>query len=160
MNSITLHTKDRIKGNASIKLLILTILIFTLVVLLLPSGDDKIRARVERGLDQVGQAKNALVAACRAGDRKTVARNTDAGFYFIESVYIAEIRLQADCASGEMGIRVRTQNTGAEMDPEILLISNTSDAAADTNQPEWRCGIARGEISHVPDSCRTVLSMG
>ena len=160
MNANTLHKRAYARGSTSIKLLVLTVLIFTLVVLLLPSGDDKVRARVEQGLGQLAPAKSALAAACRGGGRKVVTRNADAGFYFVESVYIAEIRLQADCATGEMGIHIRTQNTGAEMDPEILLISNMSNPAEAEAQPEWRCGIARGEITHVPDNCRTVLSLG
>jgi len=155
------------KGFSSIKLLVLIGLLSILTVLLLPSRDDAIQARVAQGLHQADLAKSALAAVCRSGNGKVVAKNSDAGFYFIESMYVAEIQLSADCSAGTMGIRVRTQNTGAELDPEVLLISGTADPASGTSerpvageQPSWRCGLARGEAAHVPETCRANLSLG
>lgn len=160
MNANTLNKRARARGFATLKLMIATTVIFLSAAMQLPSGDEKIQARVEQGLSQVARAQSALVAACRQSNRKVVSGNADAGFYFVESVYVAEIRLHADCTSGEMDIRVRTQNTGAEQDPELLLISTLSDPAAAEAQPEWRCGVQRGELTHVPDNCRTALSLG
>ena len=155
------------KGFSSYRLLILVSLLSILTVLLLPSRDDAIQARVAQGLHQADLAKSALAAVCRSGNGKVVAKNADAGFFFIESMYVAEIRLSADCSAGTMGIRIRTQNTGAELDPEILLISGTADPSvhsdglpATAGQPEWRCGLARGEAAHVPENCRVALNLG
>ena len=147
--------------------LILISFLSTLTVLLLPSRDDAIQARVAQGLHQADLAKSALAAVCRSGNGKVVAKNSDAGFFFIESMYVAEIQLSADCSAGTMGIRVRTQNTGAELDPEILLISGTADSvsgvdglSAADGQPAWHCGLARGEAAHVPEDCRVALNLG
>jgi type IV pilus assembly protein PilA len=155
------------KGFTGLKLLILIALLSALTVLLLPSQDDTIRARVTQGLHQADLAKSALAAVCRSGNGKVVAKNSDAGFFFIESMYVAEIQLSADCSAGTMGIRIRTQNTGAEQDPEILLISGRTvpSAGADglsaaADQPEWRCGLASGEADHVPEDCRVALNLG
>ena len=155
------------KGFAAVKMLVLSAFMLILFVLLLPSQDETIRARVEEGLHQVDLAKTLLATACRQGSRRTVSDNADIGFFFVESLYVADIRLTADCASGNMGIHIRTQNTGAVMDPEIRLTSGTAEGASGAgslssgeHRPEWRCGLARGEAEHVPEDCRAALTPG
>lgn len=163
MNTIFRHNR----GFAAIKLMILSALLLTLFVLMLPSREETIRARVAQGLHQADLAKTALTTACRQASRKTVSDNADVGYFFVESLYVADIRLSADCASGSMGIHIRTQNTGADMDPEILLTSGTAEGTSEAgslssgeSRPEWRCGLARGEAEHVPEDCRAALTPG
>jgi hypothetical protein len=155
------------KGFATIMLMALSAMLLILFVLLLPSQEETIRARVEQGLHQADLAKTALTTACRQGSRRTVSDNADIGFFFVESLYVADIRLTADCASGNMGIHIRTQNTGADTDPEILLISGTAEGTSEAgslssggSRSEWRCGLARGEAEHVPEDCRAALTLG
>ena len=153
------------KGYASLKLLILTTLIVVLVALLLPSQDQAIRTRVEQGLHQADLAKSALTATCQRGNRTTVSSNADADFYFVESIYVADIEMHADCTTGEMDIRIRMQNTGAEEDPEILLSNGLGDTQAEplknaAGQTGWNCGLVRGEAEHVPEHCRSARKLG
>jgi len=147
------------RGFSSIvNLLVLVTLAIILTMLLLPSQDESIRAHVSQGLRQADMAKAALAQACRNSADKVVSNNADAGYFFMESKYVANIELSADCASGTMGIRVRMQNTGAKPDPEILLMSDT--VRSGQVQPEWRCGLARGDAMQVPAECRDKLSLG
>lgn len=152
------------KGNATIKLMVLTTLIIVLVALLLPSPDQAIRIRVEQGLHQADLAKSALTATCQRGNRKTVSNNAEAGFYFVESIYVADIKMNADCTTGAMDIRIRMQNTGAEEDPEIQLSNGLGQPAGgaldpDAGQAQWNCGLVRGEAEHVPEQCRAALKL-
>jgi hypothetical protein len=156
------------KGFSSfVNLLVLITFSIILALLLLPSREEAIRAHVSQGLHQADAAKAALVMACRRNTNRIIKNNVDAGYFFVESKYVANIQLSADCASGTMGIRVRTQNTGASHDPEILLISNNADnspsreeVAPGQSQPRWRCGLAGGDTAHAPEDCRADVSMG
>jgi len=143
-----------------INLMVLMTFAVILAMLVLPSREESIRAHVSQGLRQADMAKTALAAACRGNSDRVIADNADAGYFFIESKYVANIQLSADCATGTMGIRVRMQNTGASLDPEILLISGADDGPASQPQPEWRCGLATGDADQVPEDCRTFLSLG
>lgn len=151
------------RGSIGIQLMIGVAAIFTLSTLLLPTNDDTIRSRVSKGLQQAGEAKQALALACQESKR-VVYNNSDAGFLFVESMYVAEIRLSADCSTGVMDIRVRMQNTGAETDPEVLLSSGSGEAAGEASKgswlPVWHCGLTRGEAAHVPADCRGARSLG
>lgn len=156
------------KGFSSfVNLLVLITFSIILALLLLPSRDEAIRAHVSQGLHQADMAKAALVTACHGNTKRVIKDNADAGYFFVESQYVANIQLSADCSTGSMGIRVRTQNTGAKHDPEILLITNNADIspsrgdiAPGRSQPEWRCGLTGGDMAHAPEGCRADVSMG
>ena len=146
-------------GYSYIKFAILLGLLAILLLILLPGyQDDTIRNKVTQGLKMVEPARNALVSTCNAKSDAVVSRNSQAGYAFFESMYVADVRLSADCNSGEMEVLVKLQNTGADTDPEIVLMSesgNTLGANPDAQNNDWSCFIARGQSSHVPGECRT-----
>ena len=147
------------RGSIGIQIMIAMALVFLLSTLLLPSKEDTIRSRVSQGLAKANEAKQALSLACQQSNR-VVFSNADAGFHFVESMYVADIRMNADCAKGVMDIRVRMQNTGAETEPELLLSSEADDATGGSGLPVWHCGLTRGDVSHVPADCREAVNLG
>jgi len=153
-------TKHYNRGSIGIHLMIGVAAIFTLSTLLLPTDEDTVRSRVSKGLHEADAAKRALALTCQGNFNRVVASNADAGFYFVESQYVADIRLNADCATGDMGIHVRFQNTGAQTEPEILLSNSADGAPADSSAPVWHCGLERGKAEHVPADCRTGSKLG
>lgn len=156
-----MHSTTRYsRGSIGIQLMIGVAVIFTLSTLLLPTDDDTIRSRVSKGLQQADEAKRALTLTCQGNFNRVVSSNADAGFYFVESQYVAEIRLNADCSTGDMGIHVRFQNTGAKTEPEILLNSEAAGTAMEPAAPGWHCGLERGEAAHVPADCREAQKLG
>jgi len=157
-----MSTTIRLNKGFSTAINLMALMTFALIfgLLVLPSREEVIRAHVSQGLQQADMAKTALAAACRGNSARLITDNADAGYFFIESKYVANIQLSADCAAGTMGIRVRTQNTGASPDPEILLISGAEGGPDGQPQPEWRCGLATGNAEHVPEDCRSHLSFG
>ncbi len=163
MNSTARYSR----GSIGIQLMIGVAVVFSLSTLLLPSTDDTIRSRVSQGLQQADAAKRALTLTCQGNFDRVVSSNADAGFYFVESQYVAEIRLDANCRTGDMGIHVRFKNTGAKTEPEILLSSDAASAdpnaaatSAEAIAPAWRCGLERGEATHVPADCREARNLG
>ena len=146
-------------GYSYIKFEILLGLLAILLLILLPgSQDDTIRNKFTQGLKMVEPDRNALVSTCNAKPKGVVCRNTQAGYAFFESMYVADVRLSDDCSSGEMEVLVKLQNTGAETDPVIVLKSWPADAmTAGSKNPGhgWECFIAAGEPSHVPKKCQT-----
>ena len=155
MNATNRHSKG---FSMVVNLLALATFVTVLATLVLPWRNDTVRARVSQGITQASLAGEALTAACRGDHRKVVSDNSDAGYFFIESKYVADIRLTADCSSGILGIHVRTQNTGARPDPEIVLFSRTADP--DQGHPQWRCGLASGKAEQVPEECRHPVTVG
>lgn len=153
---------NRNKGFSYIKLAIFLGLVAILFILMLPGRqDDSIRSKVEHGLSQVMPARAALANTCSRNENAVVSRNSQAGYSFIESMYLADVRVSAECSSGKMEIRVKTQNTGSAMDPVIVLFGSVVDSAENPalmfDGIEWSCALAKGNPAHVPDHCRQIV---
>ena len=125
------------KGFFYYKVAILMGLVAILLVIVLPGfQDDTIRERVTTGLDAVEPARQALVKTCQSRSDAVISRNAQAGYSFFEQMYVADVKVAADCRAGMMGIRVRLQNTGADWDPVVLFLSEQEKIE---NASGWQC---------------------
>ncbi len=140
------------RGFSYVKMAVLLGLVSIFGILMLPGlQNDTIRTRVTQSLNLAEPAKQALLNTCQSKSSAVVSRNAQAGYAFFETMYVADVRLSADCKEGTMEVRIRTQNTGAATDPEIVLLGQ---ATAPESGADWRCSLAKGEPSHVPNECR------
>jgi hypothetical protein len=93
-----------------------------------------------------------------------VQSNADAGYSFIASSapdsYVADVQVLADCASGTMLVGVQTKNTGAQIDPVILLTTSglfvpvTMLGSQGSGSINWHCWAYAGSKAHLPAGCR------
>ena len=156
--------RHRTTGFTLIELMIVIAIIAVVLAIALPVYQDyTIRSKVTEGLSVAAAAKLAVAETCQSDPAASVQSNADAGYSFIESSapdsYVADVQVLADCASGTMLVGVQTKNTGAQIDPVILLTTNSLfvPVAMLNRRPgsiNWHCWGYAGSKAHLPAGCR------
>ena len=144
------------RGLTLIEVLIAFAVTCIFLVMTLPAHRDSlIRDRVAKAISSAEAAKKALIETCASNMNAVVARNRDAGYFYIPSAeagdYISAIELGADCARKSMIIVIWTGNTGARNDPVITLT-----AIGSGHGESWSCHLMEGNLRHVPSICAPI----
>jgi hypothetical protein len=154
--NFTPHTSS---GFSYVKFAVLMGLLAILFFIMLPGHKDQsIRSKVENGLSQVSTAQKAVAETCLKNEDAVVSRNSQASYAFFETMYLADVQVEADCRVGTMAVRVKMQNTGSAVNPEFLLSGAVVDwadgATMASDRVKWSCALAKGEPSHAPGNCQ------
>lgn len=148
------------KGFTLIELMIVIAIISILLAIALPSYQDyTIRAKVTESLSLMASAKLAIEDTCQVD--QTADITTATGYSFASSTYVNSIQIFGTCTDSI--IIAWTQNTGAELDPVVILIKASSvqfidllgDVGIDPgSSPSWGCVIGASTPAHAPGKCR------
>ncbi len=152
------------RGYTLIELMIVIAIAVMLMSLALPAYQDySIREKTTEALNLASVAKSVLTSTCQMDMDKKVTQNGDAGYYFTETFgehsYVANIQVQANCATGTMWIWIKTKNTGAGTDPQLYLFTDNAwftklGDLIDSESYQWECyGDAESE-THLPATCK------
>jgi type IV pilus assembly protein PilA len=139
-------------GFTLIELMIVIAIIAVLVSLALPAYQDfTVRAKVGEGLSVAASAKMAISETCQTAPGTLFVNSSAAGYSFAGSKYVSAVEVAAVNSCELIGVVVLTRNTGASVDPQILLVANSP---AGSGRLDWGCYLAVGEPRHVPANCR------
>ena len=137
-------------GFTLIELMIVIAVIAVIVSLALPVYTSyTIRAKVGEALSVAAAAKTAVSATCIEDPTIDPLTDSDAGYAFTASKYVASIAFSGTCR--DPVITVTTQNTGAPAPIDLVL---TCDMPDDAGRLNWVC-TANTANRNVPPECRS-----
>lgn len=153
-----------LKGYTLIELMIVITIAVMLMSLALPAYQDySIRTKTTEALSLANHAKTLLTFACQLNPDKMITQNSDAGYHFTESLgdnsYIADIQIQANCATGTLWVWIKTRNTGADIDPQLYLFTENASFTklgnlVNSETYQWECYGDAESITHLPAACK------
>ena len=137
-------------GFTLIELMIVVAALAVIVSLALPVYTSyTIRAKVGEALSVAAAAQTAVAATCIEDPTIDPLTDSDAGYTFTASKYVASIGFSGSCRNPV--ITVTTQNTGAPAPIDLVL---TGDMPADAERLIWVC-TANTANRNVPAECRS-----
>ena len=137
-------------GFTLIELMIVVAALAVIVSLALPVYTSyTIRAKVGEALSVAAAAKTAVAATCIEDPTIDPLTDSDAGYTFTASKYVASIGFSGSCRNPV--ITVTTRNTGAPAPIELIL---TGDIGDDAGRLNWVC-TANTANRNVPAECRS-----
>jgi type IV pilus assembly protein PilA len=137
-------------GFTLIETMILVAMMVIVLAVALPIYSNYIvRGKVEKAISMGEAAKTAITEACKAGPNVDSLTSNRIGFLFRDSPYINSIEISGHCAAPV--ITITTQNTGATIDPVLLLAGKFNP---DSDKFLWTCRVINGQDYLMPDSCQ------
>lgn len=144
------------RGFTLLELMIVVAIIALLVSLALPAYQNyTVRTRVAEGLSVAAAAKIAIEESCQSDASINIQSQT--GYQFQASEFVSSVSFLGNC--NIMVIAIRTQSTGADIDPRLWLFRRSQLAGnqffggAFTQSQSWQC-FGWPNAKHLPSSCR------
>lgn len=148
------------QGFTLIELMIVIAIIAVLVSLAIPAYQDyTVRAKVTEGLSIASGVKAAVAETCQTDPLAAWSSVTELGYSSVVSSNYVEWLESSNALGRILGANIptcslpfivfRAVNTGAEVEPIILLIGQVGQG-----RMVWACYQVEGDPAHVPASCR------